>query len=193
MAVTPNAVVPAVVELDGWALEPLVADDAPLVAQLLQQRGHQYMLEMAPDEMFIRSAIAELAAQPLALPLMILRDQYCGGVATTALANVRTLSASLIALFVDPPGATLPLAMYVRQLFWTFPLRRLYAQVPAMDLTREYVDLLGSVGFVDEGRLVSHAEIGGQAFDVVTLGLLRQDFEDWCAVHQPRLALEAPR
>ena len=32
----------------------------------------------------------------------------------------------IAALFVDPSMARVPLAMYVRHLFWSFPLRRLH-------------------------------------------------------------------
>lgn len=186
---TPPTAAPAVVELDGWSLEPLVPDHAPLVAQLLGLRGNRFVLDIPADEGLIRVALADLPRQPWSLPLAVVRDGACMGVATTALPNVKALHASLMALFVDPPGSSLPLAMAVRHLFWTFPLRRLHAQIPAMDLTKEYVDLLTSVGFADEGRLVAHAIIGGQAFDMVALGLLRSEFEAWCAEHEPRLSL----
>ncbi|MGH9086222.1 MAG: GNAT family N-acetyltransferase [Acidimicrobiales bacterium] len=181
--------VPAVVELDGWSLQPLVPDHAPLVAQLLGLRGNRYILEMAPDVGTIRTALAELPRQPWSLPLAIVRDEELVGVATTALPNVKALHASLVALFVDPPSATLGLAMAVRHLLWSFPLHRLHAQVPAMDLTTEYVDLFRSVGFEDEGRFTAHAMIAGQPFDMVVLGLLRTDFERWCVDHEPRLRL----
>ncbi len=180
---------PAIVDLDGWSLLPLVPDHAPLVAQLLGERGNRYVLDVPPDEGMIRAALVDLPRQPWSLPLAIAREEGCMGVAATALANVKALHASLMALFVDPARATLPLAMAIRHLFWSFPLHRLHAQIPAIDLTAEYVELLRSVGFEDEGRLVGHALIAGQPFDMVTLGLLRRDFERWCDAHEPRLAL----
>jgi hypothetical protein len=180
---------PAVVELDGCSLQLLEPEHAPLVVELLGMRGNRYVIDIPADERLIAGALVELPNQPWTLPMAVVRDGVCIGMGTTALANLKSLHASLTAMFVEPPTATLPLAMYIRHLFWTFPLHRLHAQIPAMDLTHEYVELLASVGFTDEGRLVDHVMIGGQSFDMVALGLLRADFERWCDEHEPRLAL----
>ena len=181
--------VPAMVELDGFSLQLLEPSHAHLVAEMLGQRGHRFILDLPPDEATLAAILAHLPQEPWALPLAVVRDGACVGMATTALANVKALTAGFTALFTDPGAAVLPLAMMVRHLFWLFPLQRIHAQIPAMDLTGEYVDLLTSVGFVDEGRLMAHVVIAGQPFDMVALGLLRSDFERWCAVHEPRLAL----
>jgi hypothetical protein len=178
---------PAIVELDGWSIEPFEDDDAPLLVELLGQRGHRYVLDVPIDDAVLRTILGELRRQPWTMPVAFVRDDACAGFGTTALANVRSLNASIGALFVDPDASAIPLAMYVRHLFWTFPLHRLYTQIPDMDLTREYVELLRSVGFAEEGRLTSHAMIGGQTFDMVALGLLRADFERWIDEHEPRL------
>jgi hypothetical protein len=124
------------------------------------------------------------------MPAALVRDDELGGFGATALPNIRALNASVTALFVDPETATTPLAMYLRHLFWTFPLHRVHTQIPDLDLTREYIELLQRVGFAVEGRLVEHARIAGQTFDVVALGLLRSDFEVWCDQHEPRLSLK---
>jgi hypothetical protein len=181
--------VPAVVALDGWSLQPFTADEAPLLAQLLAQRGHRYVLDVSPDEATLRAVLAEIIKSAWTLPCAFVRGDEMAGFATTALPNVRALHAAFTALFVEPSEARLPLAMYVRHLFWSFPLHRLHAQIPDLDLTREYVELLTSVGFAVEGRLVDHSHIGGQTFDVVALGLLRPDFEAWIASNEPRLTL----
>jgi len=182
---------PAVVDLDGFTVQPLEPGHAALVVDLLGCRGNRYVLDFPADADTVAAAITSIAREPWSLPLGAVRDGELVGVATTALANLKSLNAGFTALFVDPPSAKLPLAMMVRHLFWTFPLHRLYAHIPAMDLTQEYVDLLTSVGFINEGRLVDHAVIGGQPFDMVTLGLLRPDFERWCAAHEPRLDLQS--
>jgi hypothetical protein len=182
---------PAVVELDGWSLEPLQPEDAPLVLELVAQRGHRYIFDVAPDEKAIAAVLADLPRQPWTLPLMMVKDDSCAGMATTALPNFKSLHSSVVALFVDPAASVLPLAMYLRHVFWNFPLRRLHAQIPVMDLTREYVELLCAVGFKDEGRLVNHTIIAGQQFDMAALGLLRADFEEWCATNEPRLSLSS--
>lgn len=185
----PTDPAPAVVDLDGISLQPLEPDHAPLVVQLMEQRGHRYILDLRPNVQGIRSALSMLAGQTWTLPLAAIRGTECIGMATTALPNVKSLSASFTALFVDPAESTLPLAMFIRHLLWNFPLHRLYAHIPAMDLTREYVELLGSVGFVEEGTLQQHLVAAGQRFDVHVLGLLRPDFDAWAAANEPRLRL----
>jgi len=95
----------------------------------------------------------------------------------------------VLALFVDPPSSVAGLALFVRHVFWNFPLHRLHTQIPTLDLTTEYIRLFEGAGFVDEGRLRAHTLVAGQAFDAAALGLLRPDFEAWCSEHEPRLAL----
>ncbi len=186
-ATTPEAV-PAITQLDGISLQPLEPAHAPIVASLLSMRGHRFILDIPSDEATLTQLLAELGRQTWTLPLAAVVGGECLGVVTTALANVKSLHASITALFVDPTTATTALAMGIRHLFWTFPLHRVHAQIPDMDLTREYVDLLTSVGFVDEGRLQDHLVLAGRSFDVVTLGLLRTDFEAWCSDNEPRLS-----
>lgn len=181
--------IPAMVSLDGYELVPLEPSDAPQVLQLLELRGNRYLVELGASEHEVARLLAELAQAPWSLPLAVLRGDECVGMATTSLANLKSLNASLLALFTDPPGSSLALALYLRHVFWNFPLHRLHTQVPSLDLTREYEDLYRSVGFVDEGRLVGHVVIAGRPFDVTVLGLLRADFEAWCATHEPRLSL----
>jgi hypothetical protein len=185
---TPSPV-PAVVSLDGWTLEPFTPDDAPLLAELLAHRGHRYVLDVPADANTIAALLAEVAKHAWSMSVALVRDGALGGFGTTALPNIRALNSSVTALFVDPQNATTPLAMYLRHLFWTFPLHRLHTQIPDLDLTREYIELLQRVGFTVEGRLVAHTQIAGQTFDAVALGLLRSDFETWCDEHEPRLSL----
>ena len=155
---------------------------------MVAQRGNRFLFDVGDDPDQIANMLSELRKAPWSLTMAIVRDEQCLGMATSGLANLRSLHASVLALFVDPSDAASALALYVRHLFWNFPLRRLHAQVPLMDLTEDYVDLYSRVGFRDEGRLSAHAVIAGKAFDVATLGLLRTDFEDWCDQHEPRLA-----
>lgn len=189
-ATTPHAS-PAVLELDGISIRPLDAANAGVVVSLLGMRGHNLIVDLPRDPAAIAQMFGALAGQPWTLPLAAVRDNECIGVCTSALADVKAMHTSFTTMFVEPAEATLALAMCVRHLFWSFPVRRFHAQIPDTDLTREYVGLLESVGFVDEGRLRQHAIVGSQPFDVVSLGLLRADFEQWCEREEPRLALEA--
>jgi len=181
--------VPSVLGLDGFELVPLEPHHAPQAIQLMALRGNRFILELGDNHDEVALLLAELIKAPWALPLALLHGENCVGMATTALPNLKSLNSSVLALFTDPPGSTLPLALYLRHVFWNFPVHRLYCHIPSIDLTQEYLDLYRSVGFVEEGRLYGHAVIAGQSIDVAVFGLLRSDFEAWCLVHEPRLSL----
>ena len=183
------APIDAITARDGLRLVPLEPEDARAVMDLATQRGNALLVDLGTDERAVAGLLAQLASSTWALPMAILRGEYCIGMATTSLADVTSLTARVLAMFVEPPTATAALALYVRHVFWTFPLRRLHAQVPVLDLTREYLELYGSAGFLDEGRLIDHVVVAGQSFDVAALGLLRGEFDDWCAARMPELAL----
>lgn len=183
----PPPPVSSVTRLDGLELIALEPQHAPVLIDLARQRGHPYLLDIPNDPDAVGRTINELRATPWALPLAIVRGDECLGIATTSLANVRALHCSLASLFVDPANASTALALYVRHVFWNFPLRRLHVHVPRMDLTREYEDLYRGIGFVDEGVLRDHAYIAGHAFDVAALAISREEAARWCAEHEPRL------
>jgi hypothetical protein len=180
---------PAVTQFEDYELIPLEPSDAPQVIQLLSLRGNSYLIDLGASEHEVASLISQLAGTTWSLPLAILRGDECIGMATTSLANTKSLNASLLAIFTDPANSMVPLALFIRHAFWNFPLHRLHCHIPALDLTAEYVELLTSVGFVDEGRLRAHELVAGQPFDVVLLGLLREEFELWCRSNAPGLTL----
>ena len=171
------------------SLVPLEPDDAPQVMELATHRGNGFLVDFGASEAGVRDLLAQLSASTWALPMAILHGEDCIGMATTSLANTKSLHASVLGLFVEPAAATEAFALYLRHVFWNFPLHRIYAHVPVLDVTREYLTLFASVGFVDEGRLVDHVIAAGQPFDVATLGLLRHDFQAWCSSTASELAL----
>jgi hypothetical protein len=179
----------SVTSLDGLDLVPLEPVHAPLVLEMVGRRANRYLIELGSNADQVAQMLAELRRAPWSLSMAVLRGDECIGMATTALANLRSLHASVLALFVDPPSSPLALALFLRHVFWNFPLHRLYTHVPMLDLTAEYVRLYQHIGFTNEGCYVAHALVAGQTFDVAALGLLRSEFESWCAAHEPRLTL----
>jgi hypothetical protein len=123
------------------------------------------------------------------LPLLILRDGEPFGLATNALGSPRVLNGYLLAFFREPEAATLALAMYVRHLFWSFPVQRLYTQFPLVGTGAAYLALYEAAGFQSEGVLRQHALIAGRPCDVGVLGSLRPEFEQWWSERDGRLAL----
>jgi hypothetical protein len=102
----------------------------------------------------------------------------------------KNLNAYLVAVFEEPASADRLLALYIRQVFWAYPLRRLYSQLPQSVEVKPYIDLLLRTGFQGEGILAGHIEAGNaKAMDAIALGMLREEFDSWCAINEPRLSL----
>jgi len=121
--------------------------------------------------------------------MLCTRDSRVIGAAATTRRDMRNRHVQLICSFIDPATAALALAMYVRHLFWSMPFNRVHAQIPNVDGAQAYVDLMGGIGFVNEGTVRDHALIGGRPHSVIVLGLLRREFEAWTEVNEKRLSL----
>jgi RimJ/RimL family protein N-acetyltransferase len=91
--------------------------------------------------------------------------------------------------FNKPAEAVKPLAVYVRHVFWSSPLHRVYVQLPLLAGATAYIRLLLGSGFQQEGVVRGHAYVDGRPRDVAVIGLLRRDFEAWCRENELRLAL----
>ncbi len=111
------------------------------------------------------------------------------GVAAISHLNQRSMNAQLICAFKQPRLASHPLAIYVRHLFWSQPLHRVYVQFPVAGDATDYIDVLKRAGFVDEGVVTGYALVRGQPSDVAVLGILRREFEAWCLQNEKRLIL----
>jgi len=67
----------------------------------------------------------------------------------------------LLAFFREPEAATLALAMYVRHLFWSFPVQRLYTQFPLVGTGAAYLALYEAAGSAHkELKVFTEAETG---------------------------------
>ena len=186
-ASTPGAA-PGMPSLDAHAIRPLRPDDFEDVRPAL---------EAVPPGIFgvprveagFRHFVARISQLPWTLPFACLETGRATGVCFLNVPEPRHLSAYLVALFPEPAGATLALALYIRHVFWSLPLHRLYTHVPSGPEGRPHADLLTRVGFVHEGSLLAHIENEGGRADAMVLGLLRDDFTAWCLEHEPRLRL----
>jgi len=176
------------IELEGDSIRSLGTDDLPALMRLR---------ETIPDELFhlpgtateLTGFLGFLANKPWSLPMMCGRHGTPFGLCLLNVQQLKHLNAYLVALFETPATAHRSLALYIRQVFWFYPLHRLYAQLPSLPEMQPHIDLLAGVGFQREGVLAGHAEVGGRPVDVVVLGLLRDEFDVWCATNDPRLSL----
>jgi hypothetical protein len=176
----------AVLEVDGFAWRTAGPLDASALEALAARSGNRALF-------YLPQSVAEFAGTVggpgFRMPMLCLRGSKPIGAAATKQRNQRNLNLHLICFFADPVDAALPLAIYVRHLFWSFPLHRIFCQLPSVSGAAAYVRLLKGVGFQEEGMVRGHAMVGGRPRDLVALAVLRREFEIWCRENEKRLTL----
>ena len=180
---------PGLLELDDFSIRPLGLEDFPLVTSLLHSVPPEVFELPATDPMF-RAFVGELFTKPWSLPFACFHSSEPVGLCFMNAGQLKNLNAYLVALFSRPAEAALPLALYIRHAFWTFPLHRLYAQLPALPAVVPSIDALIAVGFKREGILVAHIGTPDEPTDAIAVGLLREEFDGWCEQNDPRLVLK---
>ncbi len=176
----------AVLELDGFEWRRASrADRGAMDALVALSPFHGLFTFPDPGEEFSRG----VGAPGFRMPMICLHDSKAVGVAAISHRNQRSMNAQLLCAFRQPRLAALPLATYVRHLFWLQPLHRIYAQCPAAAGATAYIDLLKRAGFVEEGVVTGYALVRGRPSDVAVLGVLRREFETWCQENETRLTL----
>lgn len=177
---------PAVLEIDGFAWRIAGPSDAPALEALAARATNRLLFSLPGSESAFEAAVGWPGFK---MPMLCLRGSKPVGAAATNLRNNHSLNVRLICFFAEPVRAFLPLATYVRHLFWSLPLHRVYCQFPMVAGATAYVRLLKGAGFQEEGVIRGHALVGGKPCDVAVLGLLRVEFESWCRENENRLAL----
>jgi hypothetical protein len=180
---------PALMALENFSLRRWQNDDMLYFSTLLAMEHNQAIIEgLVESDALYDSFMDAVKTSIWSIPMVCLHNEQPLGIMLTSVTDLQNLNARLIALFEDLQDARVPLLLYVRHLFWNFPLQRIYVQILA---SREsYIQLYQSVGFQQEGILPNHLILAGSAYDVVMLGLLRQDFDLWCLQNDQRFSLE---
>ena len=175
-----------VLEIAGCVWRDATAADAHSLAALADLNNHRAMFDLPRSE----DEFAERVNRPgFVLAMLCLRGAKPVGVGATRLRNWRSLNLSLVSFFEEPASSTLLLAAYVRQVFWSLPMHRIYLQLPLVSGAEAYRRLFTSVGFIEEGVINGHGIAGAKPLDVAVLGILRRDFEDWCQRNESSLSL----
>lgn len=177
---------PAVLGIDGFAWRAAGPSDAPALEGLAAHAKNRLLFNLPESQEAFEAAVGWPGFR---LPMLCLRDSKPIGAAATSLRNNHNQNLRLIGFFADPVRAALPLAAYVRHLFWMLPLHRVYCQFPMVVGAATYVRMLKEAGFQEEGMIHGHALVGGKPCDVAVLGVLRDEFEIWCLENEIRLAL----
>lgn len=174
--------------LGGAAIRPLREPDYPLVLGLHAALDNSTVAASlaVEDPGFVAAARAE----PWASPMVLSQDGEEGAMAVVGAADSQNRHGRLVVIAKEPERWAEPLAIYVRHVFWSHPLHRLYSLVPVGARgSHQYLGLLRACGFASEGRLVRHQRVGTRLVDLELLALLRPEFDAWCRDHQPGLAL----
>ena len=175
-----------VLEIDGFAWRHAGPPDAPAFEALASRDGNRTLFNLPGSE---EEFAARVNRPGFRLAMLCLRGQKPIGAAATFARDQRSLNLQLMCFFAQPAGSVLPLAVYVRHLFWSLPLHRIYVQLPLVGGAASYTRLLTSAGFQEEGVVRGHGLVRGRPCDVALLGLLRKDCEAWCQENESRLAL----
>jgi hypothetical protein len=176
------------IEVDGDSIRRLTAADLPALLRLREvtPRNH-FDLPGTPSE--LAGFLDLLAKKPWSLPMLCCHEAKATGLCLMNLGQLKNLNAYLIALFEQPSTSTRLLALYIRQAFWSYPLHRLYTQLPSTPEMQPHIEMLVRTGFKREGTLERHIEATDKLVDVDVLGLLRSDFDAWCTQNEPKLSL----
>lgn len=179
----------SVLEHDGLALRELTEDDAELVSAWMghERTAGMFNTTMRRDE--LPSFLAVLRERLWSRPMAALRDGRPVGALLNPLVEVNSLNSLLVVLLEDPVRDRLALPLYVRHLFWSSPLHRVFAEVPAF--AEQFRGVFAWAGFEEEGVLTDHLRVAGRFHPVCVYGLLRPDFDRWAARELPLLSLPA--
>jgi hypothetical protein len=176
----------AVLELDGHVWRRATAADAETLDALAASGVNRILFTLPRTVSDFESA---MGGRNFGQPMLCLDGPRPVAGAATTQRNRRSLNLQVLFCCIDPSRSALPLAMYVRHLIWSIPLHRLYVQLPLIKGADDYVAMFEAVGFTREGIVGGHALIDGRPTDVMALGLLRREFEDWCRTNESRLSL----
>ncbi|HEV1997638.1 MAG TPA: GNAT family protein [Candidatus Dormibacteraeota bacterium] len=180
---------PAISRSGAAEIRPLTEADYPFVASLNRIRDNANIAPSAAIE--DPGFIAAVRAEPWSTPMMLAADGEPVAVAMIGAADTQHRHGRLVVLAVLPREVVAPLTMYLRHVFWSYPLHRLYVVLPSrVAAVAAYADLLRSCGFVQEGTMVGHLRVATRMIDLDLFGLLRPEFDEWCRQNRPALALD---
>jgi hypothetical protein len=179
---------PPLSELGDFRMGPLQLGDSAYFRELAGQRENGLLFDMPETDEEYLQFFESLRSSPLSLPMLFTSGSHATGVAFMTSALSVSLSAYLVAMFRRPERSRDALVLYVRNVFWSAPLHRLYTHIPLVPETLGHCAALLSAGFVREGVYREHLAAGEVNLDVAVFGLLREDFDRWAGGH-PEAAL----
>jgi len=177
---------PAILEIDGYAWKRASGPDAVAMEAVAAIGFNRLIFNLPASEDEFSKAVE---GGSLRRPMVCRRDNQVIGAAAVTTRNQRSLNLQLVCWFVTPAHATLPLAVYLRHIFWSQVIHRVYAQFPVIDGSEQYAQLLLSVGFREEGVVRGHVLIDQRPHDLRGMAILRAEFDAWCLQEEPRLSL----
>ena len=170
-------------------LRQLVPQDGKLVIDLDRAGCNVGLIGLPESLQDCHAMFQSLESQMWSTPMAALSTGRPFGTFWTAVPNVSNMNALVVALFEGVDRGRLALALYIRHLFWSYPLHRLYAHVGALDRGAAYGTIYEGIGFKREGVLKEHAPLAGSRQDIFVYGLLREEFDRCMMAFDPALSL----
>jgi hypothetical protein len=173
----------------GAELLPLDEDARGLLRELYRHRDNA----IVAGALAIEGAdfIATIRAEPWAAPMILLQDGDPVACALVAAADTQNRHGRLVLLAREPARCRVALPLYLRHVFWSHSLHRLYSILPAqLPQSHSYAALLRDSGFNLEGSLLDHVMLKGRRHDLEVFGLLRAEFDAWCQEREPGWRLQ---
>jgi len=184
----PERPAPAVSFAEGAEIRPLTDGDQDFARYVYSLRENAVVAGSL--DVYNPQFVPAIRAAPWSMAMVLRQDGEAVGLAALTSVDVHSRNGRLVVLARDPRLCRTAMGLYLRHAFWSHPLHRLYAVLPArVPLPGSYADLLLGCGFVDEGVLRSHLSYKGGLRSLSVFGLLRREFDAWCAESQPALLL----
>lgn len=181
----------SVLKHDDLVLRDLDEEDCALLNELDCLDSNRGILRPDIPPARMGEFLDALRRQIWAEPMTCERKGEPVGILLNIGTDVGSLNTRLAVLLREPVRDRLALALYTRHLFWSYPLRRVFAEVP--NYADDYCSMFQWGGFDTEGELTDHLMVAGKYYSMKVFGLLRPNFEDWTRREYPRLSLGSGR
>jgi hypothetical protein len=175
-----------VLAIDDYAWRTAITSDAAALEAIAAQGANRTLFGLPRSEQDFAERVGRAGFR---LAMLCHHGDDVVGAAATTLRNHRSMNLQLVCFFAVDARPQLALATYVRHVFWSLPMHRIFVQLPVVDGASSYIRMLKGAGFKEEGVVRGHALVAGQPADVAVLGVLREEFETWCLENEIRLAL----
>jgi RimJ/RimL family protein N-acetyltransferase len=175
--------------LDEYSIESITANDLQKFINIIKDPEIKVHNRIPDTDAELEIFFSRMGMHLWGSYVFAYRNNELVGIIGTSRGDPSSLSVEITSVLIKPDLAKFPLAIFLRRVFWNFPINRIYCYCPLTQNQSIFTELYMSVGFVNEGKLPRYWLEKNQRFDICILGLLREDFLNWCKLFEPRLLI----